>query len=121
MSEQELARQVAEIMRRPYRKVIRGDADEGFLGEVPDLPGCLTAGVTEADVLENLHEAMEAWIEAAIVAGRPIPQPSVPSKYSGRMLVRMPPTLHRRLVERAEEEGVSANQLAVTVLAQGLH
>jgi predicted HicB family RNase H-like nuclease len=31
----------------------------------------------------------------------------------------MPKSLHRRLAERAEEEGVSINQLAVATLARG--
>jgi predicted HicB family RNase H-like nuclease len=41
-------------------------------------------------------------------------------EYSGRVLVRMPKTLHRQLIERAEAEGVSANQLAVALLAKHL-
>ena len=76
MDEAELARRVAELMRRPYRKVIRGDADEGFLAEAPELPGCLTAGATEEEALENLREAMAVWLEAALVAGRSIPEPA---------------------------------------------
>jgi hypothetical protein len=32
----------------------------------------------------------------------------------------MPKTLHRRLIERAEDEGASANQLAVALLAKSL-
>lgn len=76
MTEAELERRVRELMKRPYAKVIRGDAEEGFLGEVPELAGCLTAGETEAEALENLREAMEAWLEAALLAGRPIPEPT---------------------------------------------
>lgn len=75
MNDSALARQVNELMKRPYRKVIRGTPAEGFLGEVPELPGCLTAGETEVEALENLREAMAAWFESAIIAGRPIPEP----------------------------------------------
>jgi antitoxin HicB len=116
----EIARQVDEIMRRPYRKVISGNADEGFQIEVPDLPGCVTAGETEVEALELIHDAMAAWITVALEDGQPIPGPASGQEYNGRMLVRMPRTLHRRLIERADEEGVSANQLAVALLAKGL-
>jgi predicted HicB family RNase H-like nuclease len=36
------------------------------------------------------------------------------------MLVRMPRSLHRRLIEKAAEEGVSANELAVSLLSKAL-
>lgn len=39
---------------------------------------------------------------------------------SGRVLIRMPRSLHQRLLDQAAEEGVSANQLAVAILARGL-
>lgn len=43
---------------------------------VPDLPGCFSAadeGIDEA--IENAKEAIEAWIEAAIDSGDPVPAP----------------------------------------------
>ncbi len=75
ISDDELRRRAYEIMRRPYRKVIRGDDSEGYLGEVPALPGCLTAGETEEEALHNLHEAMLAWLTSALADGAPIPEP----------------------------------------------
>ncbi len=116
----EIARQVEEIMARPYRKVISGDAEEGFLIEVPDLPGCMTAGDTMEEAVRMLPEAMEGWLISVLERGLPVPEPSVVPEYSGKLLVRMPKTLHKRLIERAEDEGVSANQLAVALLAKGL-
>ena len=107
-------------MQRPYRKVITGDAEEGYLIQVPDLPGCMTAGETMAKAIELLDDAMLLWIGAALEEGEPIAEPTVVPEYSGRVLVRMPKTLHRQLIERAEAEGVSANQLAVALLAKHL-
>lgn len=114
----EIARQVEQLMTRPYRKVITGDAADGFLAIAPELPGCVTAGETEAEALELLHDAMTLWMTSALEDGQPVPAPA--GQTSGRMLLRMPSSLHRRLLERAEVEGVSANQLAVTLLARGL-
>ena len=50
----EIEAQVQEILKRPYRKVISGDADEGFLIQVPDLPGCMTAGETMEEAVTML-------------------------------------------------------------------
>lgn len=70
------------ILTRPYHKLIRGDAHDGFLAEVLELPGCVTAGVTEEEALANLREAMAGWVESALIAGDPIPEPA-----SGRVTV----------------------------------
>jgi antitoxin HicB len=114
----ETERQIEEILRRPYRKIISGDPEEGFLIQVPDLPGCMTAGETEAEAIANLPEAMAVWLESALDHGDPIPEPT-PERYAGRVLVRMPRSLHRRLAAQARAEGVSLNQWVVTLLARG--
>ena len=40
--------------------------------------------------------------------------------YSGQFVQRLLKSLHQQLAQRAESEGVSLNQLAITLLAQGL-
>ena len=40
--------------------------------------------------------------------------------YNGRILVRVPKSMHREMVERAEAEGVSLNQLVLALLSRGL-
>jgi antitoxin HicB len=119
-TEAAIEQRVQELLKLPYRKVIRGDAEEGFLAEAPELPGCFTAGETEQEALEMLREAMAGWLESALVHGDPIPEPTPEPTHNGRILVRMPKTLHRRLAEQAQAEGVSLNQLAVAILARGL-
>jgi len=66
---------VQEIVARPYRKVIRGDDLDGYLAEAPELPGCVTAGETVVEALAMLRDAMEGWVEGALLAGETIPAP----------------------------------------------
>jgi RNA polymerase sigma-B factor len=47
----------------------------------------------------------------------PAPEPEEPKAHSGRLLVRMPPSLHTQLAETAEREGVSLNTLVTGALA----
>jgi predicted HicB family RNase H-like nuclease len=42
-------------------------------------------------------------------------------KYSGAISLRVPKTLHRFLVEEADDEGVSLNQLLLTKISVLLH
>ena len=92
----------------------------GFLAEAPDLPGCMSDGVTETEALANVRDAIASWIEAAQEDGRFIPAPRTGERYSGRLLLRAPRSLHRRLAERAYAEGVSINTMTVTLIAEGL-
>jgi predicted RNase H-like HicB family nuclease len=116
----EVAAQVAEIMKRPYRKVITGDAEDGYIVDVAELPGCSAGGDTPEEALAELPDAMIAYLESMLLAGETVPEPDATHQYNGKVLVRMPKTLHRRLIERAEDEGVSANQLAVALLSHAL-
>jgi predicted HicB family RNase H-like nuclease len=80
----------------------------------------MTAGETMEEAVQMLPEAMMVWLESVLLHGEPVPEPTLIPDYSGKLLVRMPKTLHQRLIERAELEGVSANQLAVALLAKNL-
>jgi len=71
-----LEERIGELLKRPYLKVIRGDAEEGFLASAPDLPGCITAGETEEEALAMLRDAMAGWFESALMRELPIPEPS---------------------------------------------
>jgi predicted RNase H-like HicB family nuclease len=51
------------------------EADQAYLVEVPELPGCLADGATQEEALANAKIVIAEWIEAAQELGRPIPQP----------------------------------------------
>ena len=94
----------------------------GWLAEFPDLPGCIADGETRDEALREAEDAARSWIETAQAHGDPIPSPSGDrsASYSGTWLVRAPKFLHRRMAERAKEEGVSLNALSVTFLAEAV-
>lgn len=48
----------------------------GFLATVPDLPGCMSDGGTEAEAIQNASIAIADWIAHAKAEGRRIPQPA---------------------------------------------
>ena len=51
------------------------EADQAFIGEVPELPGCAADGPTYAAALEQVEHVIAAWIATAQELGRPIPTP----------------------------------------------
>jgi predicted RNase H-like HicB family nuclease len=42
---------------------------------VPDLPGCIAAGETEAETLALIREAIQLHLEDLRLDGKPIPEP----------------------------------------------
>ena len=91
-------------------------ADGCFVASVPLLPGCMSHGATVAEAAQNILEAAEGWLGSALRKGIPIPPP--PHGMSGRMLVRIPKTLHEDITRRAELDGVSVNHWVTVALAE---
>jgi len=99
--------------------IFYSEEDEGYIATAPDLPGTSAFGETQEEALIELRHAISAWLEAARLAGNPVPEPGSapsPSQASGKILLRLPRTLHGRLVESAKAEGTSLNQYLVFLL-----
>ena len=43
--------------------VIEPGEDSGFVAHVPALRGCWSQGATRDEAIENIREAIEAWLE----------------------------------------------------------
>jgi predicted RNase H-like HicB family nuclease len=50
-------------------------ADQAFLAEAPELPGCMADGQTYEEALANVEVVMQEWIETARELKRDIPVP----------------------------------------------
>ena len=83
----------------------------------PDLPGCVADGGTIDEAIAEARDAFNAWADAEQEDRGDLPAPRT---YNGQYVQRIPKTLHMRLAKRAASEGISLNQLAATLLAEGL-
>ena len=111
---------IQEYMKLPYNYVIKPVADESgsyFYATVLELDGCQSTGYTFQEAYNNLQEAMEGWIETKLENGFPVPAPLDSDKYSGKVVIQIPKSLHARLALEAEKEGVSLNQYALYKLS----
>lgn len=112
-----------DVNTEAYAVVLRrlDSADGGgWLAEVPDLPGCMSDGTTPAAAVKNAQDAIRSAVLTLRALGRRVPPPRVRERFSGQFRLRLPRSLHRRLVERAKREDVSLNTLALSLIAQGL-
>ena len=47
------------------KAVIHSAEEGGYWAEVPALPGCITEGDTKDEVIDNLKDAIEGWLDVA--------------------------------------------------------
>lgn len=56
--------------------VIYEETPTGFSAYLPDLPGCVAAGATRAEVERLIRSAVKMHLEAMREDGEPMPRPS---------------------------------------------
>ena len=109
-----------EYTSLPYHLMLVRDGEDKakpWTASVEELPGCTSHGKTSDEALGGIQAAMAKWIGVALEEGREIPEPKSATSHSGRLLLRMPRTLHADLTRASEREGVSLNQFITDVLA----
>ena len=112
---------VKKYLERPYHIVIQHIKDESgsyYFATVREFDGCMSHGDTYAEAFENIQDAMKGWIETKLGNGFPVPDPVDESQYSGKFVLRLPKSLHARLVLEAEQEGISLNQYTLYRLSK---
>jgi antitoxin HicB len=58
-----------------YRVIIEPDEDGIYVVEVPSLPGCISQGRTRAEAIDNIKDAIAAYLESLDAHGDPVPPP----------------------------------------------
>lgn len=91
-----------------YRGQVEFDSDARlFHGEVVETRDVITFQGTNVDELEQaFRDSLDDYLEFCVEHGE---EPDKP--FTGRLMVRLPPDLHRELYSEAKEEGKSLNQL----------
>ncbi len=101
-----------------YPVTLEAAPEGGYVAEIEDLPGCYSQGETAEEAMEMIEEARRLWLEVAYEEGVDIAEPRSAEGYSGHFYVRMPRTIHKKLSEMADKEGVSLNQFLVSTLSR---
>ncbi len=59
-----------------YQIVINwSTADNAYIAQAPELPGCFAHGDTQQEALVEIEQAINLWIETAQEFGDPVPRP----------------------------------------------
>lgn len=89
----------------------------GFHAEIPEFPGCFAQGNTLEEAYSNLEKAAESWIETCLSQGQEVPEPFSSLTYSGRIVLRLPRSIHRQAATLAARDETSLNTYLVSAVS----
>jgi antitoxin HicB len=104
----------------PYTIEILQEQPDGWFTAIKELPGCMTNTDTAEEGLAEIQQLKEEWLRIAIEDGVEIPEPRSKDEYSGNFRMRVPSSLHRKLAESAEREGISLNSFCMSALSEAV-
>jgi predicted HicB family RNase H-like nuclease len=110
----------AEYMKKPYARLVIPESDGSFRAEILEFPGCIAIGDTAAEALASLDGVAVGWVEAALEQCQKIPEPMENTGFSGKLVVRLSRSLHRKAAQIADREGVSLNHFIVNCIAENV-
>ena len=87
---------------------------------IEELPGCTAQAPTPEAAAAAGRTAVERWLADAQAAGHDVPPPGAAASHSGKLLVRMPRSLHAELTRASDREGTSLNAYIVAALASAV-
>lgn len=103
-----------------YSQHVAWSPEDGqYVAVCPELEDLMALADTEEEAVSELKIAIGLAVEDMVECGDPLPEPAVRGKHSGQFRVRLPRSLHGRLVHQAYREKVSLNALVCTILAEG--
>lgn len=99
-------------------RVTWSEEDNEYIGLCVEFPSLSWLAATPEESLSGIRTVVADVVADLNANGEPVPEPLAIKEYSGRFMVRIPPTLHRQLALEAAEAGISLNRLASARLSQ---
>lgn len=107
-----------DVSHYAYR-VMWSAEDNEFVATCVELPSLSWLASSKSEAIEGLERLLREVIADMAEQGEEAPQPFSDRSYSGKFNVRVGASLHRALVTRAAEDGMSLNQYVVRRLTAG--
>jgi len=98
-------------------RIVWSDDEGGYIATSPEFEDLSAFGATPREAADQLESVVRAAIATYRESGWPLPEPKRVHEHSGQLRLRLPRSLHGRLADEAERDGVSLNTLIVTYLA----
>jgi len=104
-----------EAEKYTYR-IAWSEEDNSHVARCLEFPSLAAHGSTSRAALSEIQSVVSASIDWLSEENEPIPEPLGLHKFKGNVSLRVPPEIHRDLVVRSREEGVSLNKFILSKL-----
>jgi predicted HicB family RNase H-like nuclease len=91
--------------------------DKEYVGTVSELPSLSWLDANESDAFDGIRQLTADVVVDMVAAGETPPPPLSGREFSGKLLVRITPELHKKLATEAADSNVSLNRLISARLA----
>ncbi|WP_263079848.1 type II toxin-antitoxin system HicB family antitoxin [Endozoicomonas sp. Mp262] len=98
-----------EIDRYTYR-VTWSEEDQEYVGLCAEFPSLSWLDESPDNALTGVRKLVKSAVTDMAANNEKIPEPISTRKFSGKLMVRIPPEVHRMLALQAAESGVSLNR-----------
>ncbi|MEW5801117.1 MAG: toxin-antitoxin system HicB family antitoxin [bacterium] len=98
-------------------RVTWSEDDNEYVGLCAEFPSLSWLAKTPEKALEGIRKVVSDVVNDMQANREKIPEPIACKHFSGKVLVRVPPEVHRNLAIKAAEEKISLNRLISSKLA----
>ena len=85
--------------------------DSEHVGLCAEFPSLSWLAPSPEKALSGIRRVVAEVVDDLNASGEPVPDALADKTYSGRLLVRIPASVHRTLATEAAEQGISLNRL----------
>lgn len=103
--------------RYTYR-VTWSEEDNEYVGLCAEFPSLSWLATSPEAALKGIRKLVEDIVKDMLNNNEPVPEPIACRQYSGKLVLQVPPEVHRDLAIQAAESGVNLNRLARSKLSQ---
>jgi len=108
---------MSEFTDRYTYRVTWSEEDQEHVGLCAEFPSLSWLEDTPEKALSGIRQMVRESVLDMEANGEQVPEPISTRQYSGKFMVRVPPTTHRALAIQAAEAGVSLNRLVSSRLS----
>jgi len=105
-----------DIVNKYTYRIEWSEEDQIYLARCLEFPGLSAHADANEKALQQIKYVVSEAIEWLREDKRDIPKPLGLKKYKGKLTLRVPPEVHRKLAVKSAEEGVSINQYIISKL-----
>ncbi len=100
-----------EFVAKYAYRVIWSEEDGEYVGLCTEFPSCSWLAGSHEEALKGIKKVIKDIVKDMDSNGEPIPMSLALKDFSGKLVLRMLPEVHRKLAMEAQEKGVSINML----------